>query len=97
MPSSQDRRQVARRSTLEQRIDEVARRENEMATLGEQIEVAVRTRDAAVARTECRAGELLTKLTREHSLSMEAALIWCGDVVTRAEGLRLRREHEAHS
>ena len=88
------RRQLARRAASENRTDEILRRSREVSDLGEQIEIALRTRDATIQRTERRAGELLSRLTRDYGLSMEFALDWSGQVVSRSEGLRLRRGYE---
>ncbi|WP_248581617.1 hypothetical protein [Nocardioides sp. InS609-2] len=70
------------------------RRNRELSDLGEQVEIAVRTRDATIQRTERRAGELLSRLTRDYGLSMERALELAGGAVSRADGLRLRRGSE---
>jgi hypothetical protein len=78
----------------ENRTHDVMRRNREVCDLGEQVELALRTRDAAIQRTERRAGELLSKLTRDYGLSMERALEVAGDAVSRADGLRLRRKYE---
>ena len=88
------RRQLARRSAIEKRTNETLQQSREIADLGEQIEIALRTRDATIQRTERRVGELLSRLTRDYGLSMERALEWCGHVATRSEGLRLRRQYE---
>ena len=88
------RRQLARQAASENRTTEILRRSREVNDLGEQIEIALRTRDATNQRTERRAGELLSRLTREYGLSMECALDWSGQVVGRSEGLRLRRRYE---
>jgi len=87
------RRQLARRAVREWKAEVASQRERELADPGERVEIALRTRDATV-RIERVAGELLSVLTRKHRLSMEEALLWCGGVITRTEGLRLRREHE---
>lgn len=68
------------------------RQNRELVDLGEQVEIALRTRDATIQRTERRAGELLSRLTRD--LSMERALELAGNAVSRADGLRLRRRYE---
>ena len=70
------------------------RRNRELSDLGEQIEIALRTRDATIQRTERRAGELLSRLTRDYGLSMERAVERCGGEVSRTEGQRLRRQFE---
>lgn len=70
------------------------RRNRELSDLGEQVEIALRARDAIIQRTEHRAGALLSRLTRDYGLSMERALELAGDAVSRADGLRLRRRHE---
>ena len=70
------------------------RRNRELSDLVEQVEIAIRTRDATIQRTERRAGELLSRLTRDYGLSMERALELAGDAVSRADGLRLRRQYE---
>lgn len=88
------RRQLARRAAHERKTEEAAQRDRELTDLGDRVEIALRTRDATVWRTEQVAGELLSVLTRKHRLSMEEALLWCGGVVTRPEGLLLRREDE---
>lgn len=88
------RRQLARRAASENRTNEILRRSREVNDLGEQIEIALRTRDATNQRTERRAGELLSRLTREYGLSMERALERCGGEVSRTEGQRLRRQYE---
>jgi len=88
------RRQLARRAASENRTNELLRRSREVSDLGEQVEIALRTRDATIQRTERRAGELLSMLTRDYGLSMERALELAGDAVSRADGLRLRREYE---
>ena len=85
---------MARRAASENRTNEVLRRNRELSDLGEQVAIALRTRDATIQRTEGRAGELLSRLTREYDLSMERALDWSGQVVSRSEGLRLRRRYE---
>ena len=87
-------RQLARRVASENRTNEILRRSREVNDLGEQIEIALRTRDATIQRTERRAGELLSRLTRDYSLSMERALERCGGVVSRPEAQRLRRQFE---
>ena len=88
------RRQLARRALNEKRANDAMRRNRELVDLGEQVEIALRTRDATIQRTERRAGELLSRLTRDHGLSMERALELAGDAVSRADGLRLRRQYE---
>ena len=88
------RRQLARRAASETRTNEILRRSREVSDLGEQIEIALRSRDATIQRTERRAGDLLSRLTRDYGLSMERALELGGDVVSRADGLRLRRQYE---
>jgi len=88
------KRQLARRVAVERRADDACRRDREIAELGEAVEIQLRTRDAAVRRTEQKAGAALSALTRDHGLSMETGLGWCGHVVSRAEALRLRREYE---
>lgn len=88
------RRQLARRTASENRINETLRQSREIADLGEQIEIALRTRDATIQRTERQAGELLSRLTRDYGLSMERALERCGGAVSRPEALRLRRKFE---
>ena len=88
------RRQLARRAASENRTTEILRRNRELVDLGEQVEIALRTRDATIQRTERRAGELLSRLTRDYGLSMERALELAGDAVSRADGLRLRRQYE---
>lgn len=88
------RRQLARRAASENRSTEILRRNRELVDLGEQVEIALRTRDATIQRTERRAGELLSRLTRDYSLSMERALERCGGVVSRPEAQRLRRQFE---
>ena len=88
------RRQLARRAASENRTTEILRRNRKLVDLGEQIEIALRTRDATIQRTERRAGELLSGLTRDYGLSMERALELGGDVVSRADALRLRRQYE---
>ena len=86
--------QLARRAAREQRAKNASQRERELVDLGERVEIALRTRDATVLRTERVAGEALSDLTRTHGLSMTDAVIWCGGFVTRCEALRIRREHE---
>lgn len=88
------RRQLARRVATENRTTEILRRNRELVDLGEQIEIALRTRDATIQRTERLAGELLSGLTRDYGLSMERALELAGGAVSRADGLRLRRQYE---
>ena len=88
------RRQLARRAASENHTGEILRRSREVKDLGEQIEISLRTRDAAIRRTERRAGKLLSRLTRDYGLSMERALERCGGVVSRTEGSRLRRQFE---
>ena len=51
------------------------RRNRELSDLDEQIEIALRTRDATIQRTERRAGELLVALrarAKQHQQSVEA-------------------------
>jgi len=88
------RRQLARRDAVERRSNEASRREREVRDLGEVVEIQLRTRDATVQRTEQLAGELLSRLTRDQGVSMEQALLLCGNAVSRTEGLRLRRQYE---
>ncbi|GEP32268.1 hypothetical protein NSZ01_00360 [Nocardioides szechwanensis] len=88
------RRQLARRAASENRTNEILRRSREVNDLGEQVEIALRTRDATIQRTERRAGELLSRLTRDYGLQMERALERCGGEVSRTEGNRLRRQFE---
>jgi len=94
MASESVRRQLVRRALNENHTHEVMRRNRELSDLGEQVEIALRTRDATIQRTERRAGELLSRLTRDYGLSMEHALELAGDAVSRADGLRLRRRYE---
>lgn len=88
------RRQLARRRASENRTKETLRQSREIADHSEQIEIALRTRDATIQRTERRAGELLSRLTRDYGLSMERALELAGGAVSRPDGLRLRRQYE---
>lgn len=88
------RRQLARRAARERKAEAAWQRDRELADFGERVEIAMRIRDATVLRTERIAGELLSMLTRQHRLSMKEALQWSGGVISRTEGLRLRREHE---
>lgn len=94
MASESVRRQLVRRAISESRTNEGMRRNRELSDLGEQVEIALRTRDATIQRTERRAGELLSRLTRDYGLSMERALELAGGAVSRADGLRLRRRYE---
>lgn len=94
MTSESVRRQLVRRALNEKRTHEVMRRNRELIDLGEQVEISLRTRDATIQRTEHRAGELLSRLTRDYGLPMERALELAGDAVSRADGLRLRRRYE---
>lgn len=68
------RRQLVRRAISESRTHEVMRRNRELSDLGERVEIALRTRDVAIRRTERRAGELLSRVTRDYGLSTERAL-----------------------
>ena len=88
------RRQLVRRALDENRSHEIMRRNRELCDLGEQVEIALRTRDATIQRTEGLAGELLSRLTRDYGLSMDRALEMTGAAVSRADGLRLRRQYE---
>lgn len=90
---AQNARQTARRAALDaqaklrrQRVE----KEKRLGARGVEVVVALCERDEAVRRCEERAGEALRVMTDEEGLSLDAALEWCGDGLSRREAARLR-------
>ena len=90
---AQNARQTARRAALDaqaklrqQRVE----KEKRVGARGVEVMVALGQRDEAVRRCEERAGEALRVMTDEEGLSLDAALEWCGDGLSRREAARLR-------
>lgn len=92
--SQQTIKQRARRMAREmavKRRKEREERERRVIDLAERFMVAIGERDAAVAETEKRAGEVLRELTEHEGLSLGEAVEWCGETITVREATRLRR------
>lgn len=97
--SQQSRRQAARRVALRvqaERRQARTARQRRLDELAVDLHTALGERDAAVAVTERRAGEVLHAMTREGGLSLRAAVEWCGGVTLR-EAARLRRLRDTSS
>ena len=92
--SQQAIKQQARRKAREMAVKRRNAREEwerRVIDLAERVMVAIGERDAAVTKTEKRAGEALRELTQREGLSLGEAVEWCGETVTVREATRLRR------
>lgn len=90
--SKQSARQLARRTALdaqakmrEQRVE----REKRLSARGVDVMVALGERDQSVRGCEQRAGEALRQMTTVEGLSLDEAIQWCGEGLTRREAARL--------
>jgi hypothetical protein len=86
-------RQEARRAAVDaqsKRRRERAVREKRLEGLAVRVLVAVRERDAAVARADRLAGQSLREMIEDEGLSVHEAVEWCGDEITTREATRLR-------
>lgn len=85
-------RQVARRAALEAQAkmrEQRVEREKRLSARGVDVMVALGERDEAVRRCEQRAGEALRKMTTVDGLSLDEAIVWCGQRLSRREAARL--------
>ena len=86
-------RQEARRAAVDaqsKRRRERAVREKRLEGLAVRVLVAVRERDAAVARADRLAGQSLREMIEDEGLSVHEAVEWCGDEITTREATRCR-------
>lgn len=87
-------RQAARREASESQAQMRARRrqrDKRRSRLGVRVSVALRERDAAVAKYEQRAVAALLELVDDEDVTWREAADWCGDSVSPSDVVRLRR------
>jgi hypothetical protein len=89
---AQSARQLARRTALDAQAkmrEQRVAREKRLSARGVEVMVALGERDEVVRRYEQRAGEALLVMTAAEGLSMDEAIQWCGDGLSRREVARL--------
>ncbi|MGL5858784.1 MAG: hypothetical protein ACRC35_10360 [Angustibacter sp.] len=90
--SKQSARQLARRAALDRQAkvrEERVERESRLSARGVEVTIALAERDERVARCEQRAGEALHQMTAVEGLSVDEAIDWCGEGLSRREAVRL--------
>ena len=89
---AQSARQLARRAALDAQAkmrEQRVAREKRLSARGVEVMVALGERDEVVRRYEQRAGEALLAMTAAEGLSVDEAIQWCGEGLSRREVARL--------
>ncbi|NNM46955.1 hypothetical protein [Knoellia koreensis] len=89
---AQSVRQLARRAALDAQAkirEQRVAREKRLSARGVEVMVALGERDELVRRYEQRAGEALLAMTSAEGLSVDEAIQWCGEGLSRREVARL--------
>lgn len=85
-------RQTARRAALDAQAkmrEQRVAREKRLSARGVEVVVALGERDEVMRRYEQRAGEALLHMTAVEGLSVDEAIQWCGEGLSRREVARL--------